>query len=181
MKKIFLMLAAYCCTMALSAATYTSHLKVTVNGETNEQEQLMVDITRNANGLYDLSLKNFVLVSGEVKLPVGNINVNGLEGTEEYGYTTVRFDGDINIVPGDDPTVSPSDWVGPMLGPVPSVLTSRFTGTAMSADIDIELAILGQTIKVNLFGIAPVIKGDVNEDGEVNIGDVNAVIDIILK
>ena len=140
-----------------------------------------MDITRNDAGLYDLNLKNFVLTSGNVTLPVGNINVNGLEGTDEFGYTTVRFNGDINIAAGDDPAYTASDWLGPMLGPVPSVLTSRFTGTAMSADIDIELAVLGQTIKVTLFGIAPVLKGDVNEDNEVNIGDVNAVIDIILN
>ena len=181
MKKIFALLAACCCTMAMSAATYASHLKVTVNGETNEQEQLMVDITQDASGLYNLNLKNFVLTSGNVTLPVGNINVNGLEGIDQYGYTTVRFDGDINIAAGDDPAYNASDWIGPMLGPVPSILTSRFTGTAMSADIDIELAILGQTIKVSLFGVAPVLKGDVNEDSEVNIGDVNAVIDIILN
>lgn len=181
MKKLLLLFAACCCTMALSAATYTCHLKATVNGETNEQEELKVDITRDAAGHYDLNLKNFILASEGIKMPVGNINVTGLEGIDEYGYTTVRFDGDINIAPGDAPEFAPSDWLGPLLGPVPSALTGRFTGTAMSADIDIEMAALGQTIKVSLFGIAPVMKGDVNDDNEVNIGDVNSVIDIILE
>lgn len=68
-----------------------------------------------------------------------------------------------------------------MLGEVPIDLTARFIGAALDADIDIELAVLGQTIGVSLFGVAPTTKGDVNEDGEVSISDVNSVIDIILS
>ena len=59
-------------------------------------------------------------------------------------------------------------------------MTSRFTDTALSANIDISLELLNQVIGVELFGVAPALEGDVNKDGEVNIADVNKIISIIL-
>ena len=160
MKKVFVFFAAMCCAMVLSATTYTCHLKVTVNGTSSEQDEVMVEVTGN-NGVYDLSLKNFCLVAEGITMPVGNIEVNGVEGVDEYGYTTIRYN-----------------------NPVPIDLTARFTETALDANIDITLEVMGQVIGVQLFGIAPAtagVQGDVNKDGEVNISDVNSVIDIILK
>ena len=112
-------------------------------------------------------------------MPVGNIEVTGVEGVDENGYTTILFNGPINITPGDDSAYGQSDWIGPMLGEVPIDLAARFIDTALSANIDINLAIMGQVISVNLFGVAPALEGDVNHDGEVNVSDVNRVIDII--
>ena len=63
-------------------------------------------------------------------------------------------------------------------------MTARFTDTALNAQIDIEMAILGQAIEVSLFGVAPgnqPLDGDVNKDGEVNVADINSVINIILN
>ena len=83
------------------------------------------------------------------------------------------------ITEGDDPQYD--YWLGPMLGEVPLEMTSRFTDSALSATIDITLG--DMIIAVDLFGVAPVeesIEGDVNHDGDVNIGDINAVIKIIL-
>lgn len=179
MKKAFALLAAACCALALSATTYNCHVKVVVNGVVSEQDEVPVVVT-GSNGTYDLSLNNFCLTTEGITLPVGNIAVSGVEGVDEYGYTTIKFDQPINITPGNDPNYNESDWVGPMLGDVPINLTARFINTALDANIDIELALLGQTIGVSLFGIAPAIQGDVNEDGEVTISDVNSVIDIIL-
>ena len=68
-----------------------------------------------------------------------------------------------------------------MLGEVPVDLTARFIDTALSANIDIALG--DMIIEVSVFGVAPApetLKGDVNEDGNVNISDVNSVIGIIL-
>ena len=181
MKKLFVFFAAIGCALALNATTYTCHIKVTINGESTEQEQVQVDVNEN-NGTYDLSLKNFVLSVQGVNMPVGNINVNGVEGIDEYGYTTITFKSSINITEGDD---SQDLWVGPMLGEVPVDLTSRFTNTALSANIDIDMmAMISQIINVEIFGVAPDeggLEGDVNKDHEVNIADVNAVIDIVLS
>jgi len=179
MKKIMTMLAALCCMTALNATTYTGHLTVNVDGQAAEQDQVAVEVTQDADGLYTLTLNNFVLTMDDVSLAVGNIVVEDVAGVDEYGYTTITYDGPVTITAGDDPNYDSDDWLGPMLGDVDIAMTSRFTDTALNATIDISL--MGQTIKVNLFGIVPVIKGDVSEDGEVSISDVNAVVDIIVQ
>jgi hypothetical protein len=184
MKKYFaLLFAALCCTMAMSATTYNCHLKVTINGEATEQDQVQVEITEAEDGTYNLSLKNFVLWMGDFPMPVGNIAVTGVAGTDEYGYTTIKFNDKLNITEGDDPNFD--TWAGPLLGDVPVVLTARFTDTAANADIDIDMKqMMGQVIAVSIFGVAPApeaLEGDVNHDGEVNVSDVNRVISIILK
>lgn len=172
-------MAAACCALALSATTYTCHLKVAVNNESSEQDEVPVEVIKS-NGTYTLTLNNFILTQDAVSLPVGNIQVTGVEGVDEYGYTTIRFRDPITITPGNDGVHIEDEWIGPMLGEVPLDLTARFTDNAISANIDIELAILGQTIEVTLFGVAPMLDGDVNKDGEVTVSDVNRVIDIIL-
>ena len=142
MKKAFALLAAACCALALSAATYTCHIKVVVNGVVSEQDEVPVVVTGN-NGVYDLSLNNFCLTADGITLPVGNIAVSGVEGVDEYGYTTIKYDQPITITPGNDPNYSEGDWIGPMLGEVPINLTARFINTALDANIDIELAMMG--------------------------------------
>jgi hypothetical protein len=183
MKKIFAFAAAACCALALSATTYNCHLKVVINGEVAEQDEVPVVVTEHADGTYDLSLKNFVLWMGDFPMPVGNINVTGVEGVDEYGYTTIKFADEILITEGDDPQFD--TWAGPLLGNVPIDMTARFTDTAASANIDIDMQqMLGQVITVSIFGVAPAqsgLEGDVNHDGEVNLSDVNKVIDIILN
>lgn len=183
MKKIFAMMAAACCVMAMSATTYTCHVKVTINGNVSEQEQVNVEVNEN-NGAYDLNLKNFVLVADGVPMPVGNVTVTGVNGIDEYGFTRLNFNGTIYITNGDDPNYD--YWLGPMLGAVPTQATARFIDTAISGDLFIDMSSsLGQIISVSIFGIAPGessegLEGDVNKDNEVNIADVNKVIDIIL-
>ena len=179
MKKFYAFLAAACCTMALSATTYNCHIKVTVNGYVTEQDQVKVEVTRNGD-VYDLSLKNFVLIAGEEAMPVGNIEISDVTGIDEYGYTTIIYNDNITIGAGDDPQYG--YWYGPILGPVPLRLVSRFTDTALSANIDITMG--DMVISVAAFGVAPAestLDGDVNKDNEVNIADVNSVIDIILN
>lgn len=180
MKKFFAIMAAACCTLALSATTYTCHIKVVVNGTVAEQEEVPVEVVNN-NGVYDLSLNNFVLVQEGIPMPVGNIQVTGVEGVDQYGYTTIHYDAPLAITPGDDPQYD--YWLGPMLGAVPVNMTARFTDSAANAEIAIDLEALNQVISVSIFGVAPVetaLEGDVNKDQEVNVADVNTVIDIIL-
>jgi len=182
MKKFFAFLAAVGCAMALNATIYTCHVKVTINGTVSEQEEVPVEVNEN-NGAYDLNLKNFVLISEGIPMPVGNVTVTGVEGVDEYGYTTIHYDDNITITAGDDPQYD--YWMGPMLGLVPTVATARFIDTAISGDLHIDMSsTLGQVISVSIFGVAPAqegMEGDVNKDSEVNIADVNRVIDIILS
>lgn len=182
MKKFLFTLAALCCAVAMNATIYTCHVKVTINGTVTEQEQVQVEVLEN-NGAYDLNLKNFVLISENATMPVGNVTVTGVEGVDEYGFTTLKFNGTIHITEGDDPNYD--FWTGPMLGAVPTDATARFIDTAISGDLYIDMSsTLGQVISVSIFGIAPAsegLEGDVNKDNEVNIADVNKVIDIILS
>lgn len=176
MKKVFALLAAVSCVMALSAKTYTCHLKVTVNNIPTEQDEVVVEVNQGDNG-YDLSLKNFCLAAEDVVIPVGNIAVSGVEGVNEYGYTTIKLNAPVEITAGDDPAYE-GLWLGPNLGEVPLNLTARFIDTAMDANIDIEMP--GMIIGVSIFGIAPTLKGDLNNDNVVNISDINTIIGIIL-
>ena len=182
MKKFLVCFAAICCFMAMSATTYTCHVKVTINGESTEQDEVPVLITEN-NGLYSLNLNNFVLWMGDYPMPVGNIAISGVPGVDAHGYTTAKFTDSITISEGDDPQYD--TWAGPLLGNVPIDAIARFTDTALSATIGIDMmSMLGQIINVELFGVAPAtsgLEGDVNHDGEVNVADVNSVIDIILS
>ena len=177
MKKFLAFVAAAGCAMALSATTYTCHVKVVINSTTTEQELVQVEVTEN-NGTYDLDLKNFVLQSEGAYMPVGNVTVTGVDG-----FTKLIFNGTIYITEGNDPQYD--YWLGPMLGPVPTEAIARFTDTAISGDLFIDMKeSLGQTISVSIFGIAPAeegLEGDVNKDKEVNVADVNKVIDIILN
>ena len=183
MKKFLVCCAAAVCALAMSATDYTCHIKVTINGESAEQDEVPVVVTEN-NGAYNLSLNNFVLWMGDFPMPVGNIAVSNVEGVDAHGFTTIKFNDDILITEGSDPQYD--TWAGPLLGDVPLNLTARFTDTALSAAIDIDMmSMLGQVITVELFGVAPAssggIEGDVNHDSEVNVADVNSVIDIILN
>ena len=179
-KKVLAFVAAACCALALSAADYTCHLKVTVNETSGEQDEIPVQVVKD-NDTYTLTLKNFILVQEGIALPVGNIEVAGVEGVDEYGFTTIKFNEPITITAGDDPNYGEGEWLGPLLGEVPLDMTARFTDNALSANIDIELAALNQIIGVELFGVVPVLEGDVNKDNEVNILDVDSIINIILE
>jgi len=181
MKKLASLFILACFTLALGATDYSGHLRVTVNGEVTEQEQVPVQVTQDADGLYTLSLNNFVLESGDVKLPVGNITIKGVKGVDEYGYTTINYDDAVTITAGDDPNYSEDEWLGPMLGKVNIAMESRLTPTALDVTISIDLsATLGQKVEVDMFAVAPLLKGDVNDDTEVSINDVNEVVDIIV-
>lgn len=180
MRKFFAFVASVACAFSAMATNYQGELTVTVNDETAVQG---TEITvTNADGLYDLSIKNFKLVAGDQVLPVGNIELKGCEGTDAYGITTIKFNKKVTITAGDDPTIDADSWMGPMLGEVPIVMTAKLNDTVLSVNIDIDMQVLEQVIKVGFVGNAPVpAKGDINEDGLLNVGDVSALINMLLK
>ena len=111
--------------------------------------------------------------------------MDNLEVTEEYGFKVANTSRNITITEGDDPNIE--SWFGPQLGEVPIVLTTSFTEQLLNVNIDINFALLGQIIKVNFIGTNPEAtpgpqgkKGDINCDGNVDIADVNAVINLML-
>ncbi len=180
MKKILAFFVAAVCAVSAMATNYEGELVVAINEETTAMgTNITVDKT---DAGYDLSIKNFKLVAGDQVLPVGNIELKGCEGTDAYGITTIKFNKKVTITAGDDPTIDADSWMGPMLGEVPIVMTAKLNDTVLSVNIDIDMQVLEQVIKVGFVGNAPApAKGDINEDGLLNVGDVSALINMLLK
>ena len=187
MKKIALLLVAGLCSVAAMAAQYTGKLNVSINGEVvSTQDGVEVTINDNSDGTYTLNLNNFVLQEGNDIYGVGNINVENLLGVKACGFTALGVTRDIQIPAGDLEEID--FWIGPNLGDVPIALTSLFNNTEMAVHIDIDMtATLGKMILVD-FATPGVdqepqtgLRGDMNGDGIVDVEDVNAVINIILK
>lgn len=180
MKKIVAMLVVAACTLSAMATDYKGKLAVSINGEGGAQEA-NITLNKQDDGKYTLLIKNFVLADEETELGIGNIELNNLDGTEQFGFTTLKTNESITITEGDAPDIYP--WMGPMLGEVPIALTASFNEQLLNVDIDIYFEPLEQTIKVNFIGTTPQqggVKGDVTGEGEVDVNDVNAVINIML-
>ena len=180
MKKILAFFVAAACAMSAMATNYEGELTVAINEETTA---MGTNITVDKTGAgYDLSIKNFKLVAGDQVLPVGNIELKGCEGTDAYGITTIKFNNSVTIAPGDDPNVATEDWMGPMLGEVPIEMTAKLNDQVLSVNIDINLALLEQIIKVSFVGNTPApLEGDLTKDGVVNVSDVTTLVNKVLK
>ena len=147
MKKIFTLFSAMLMSIASFATTYNGTLTVTVNGEVSEQPtSVSID---EVNGNYKLSINNFMLVSGETILPVGNIVIDHVPGAVNGGLTTLCTNQEIQIPAGNVEGIAEDDWLGPLLGNVPVEMNARFTGEGyVVTDIHINMVELGQVIDV---------------------------------
>ena len=132
--------------LAAMATNYTGTLTVTVNGEVTTQDGVEITINENSNGNYDLKLNNFIL-TGENTMPVGNINLEDIQGVTSGNLTALYVDKNVTIENGTDESVPM--WFGPTLGPVPLKMLARFTADYLAVGIDIDMQeIMGQTISV---------------------------------
>lgn len=143
----------------VSSKTYTDNLIVSVNEASTEPMEANITLDEMSDGTYTLSLKNFMLVAGEEKLPVGNITLPGITLTEGQGCKEFATKQIIAIQPGE--TGAAEDWIGPMLGDVPIDMQGQLTADKLYCIIDIDMMeSLGQNIKVTfgeeLTGIAAV-------------------------
>lgn len=180
MKKILAFFVAAACAVSAMATNYEGELTVAINEETTAMgTNITVDKT---DAGYDLSIKNFKLVAGDQVLPVGNIELKGCQGTDAYGITTIKFNNSVTIAPGDDPNVATEDWMGPMLEEVPIEMTAKLNDQVLSVNIDINLALLDQIIKVSFVGNTPAsLEGDLTKDGVINVSDVTALVNKLLE
>lgn len=147
MRKIFTLFSAMLMSIASFATTYNGTLTVTVNGEVSEQPtSVSID---EVNGNYKLSINNFMLVSGETTLPVGNIVIDHVSGAVNGGLTTLYTNQEIQIPAGNVEGIAEEEWLGPLLGNVPVEMNARFTGEGyVVTDIHINMVELGQVIDV---------------------------------
>ena len=125
---------------------YSNDLSVTINGECTPPQPTEIQLIDEKDGSTSLALNNFMLVSGEDAMPVGNIYLTNVQrsGENSMKLTTTQK---IAIMPGDLPGID--FWLGPMLGDVPVELNAEVADGKMTATIDIDMQeALGQIIHV---------------------------------
>lgn len=148
MKKILYLLTAAVFTMTAHATDYTDKILVLVNGEGSIQ-QATISVNEH-DGIYDLNLKNFVLMNGDQPMPVGNVEMKGIVPETAGDAIFIRANRYITVTEGDQPDVL--FWLGPSLGQLPVQLTAVITphNSKLRALIDLDLTdILGQVINVS--------------------------------
>ena len=146
MKKFVTSMILAMAALTIYAKEYSGQLMVVVNGMASPGPA-NINIDRQDNDRYTLSLRNFMLTMAGTEVPVGNITLTDIEGTQEGETVTFNVDQTINIENGDLDGVAM--WLGPMLGDVPITLHATLEREQrLTVDIDIYLDMLQQTVKV---------------------------------
>lgn len=150
MKRIIYLLMVAVTTITAHATDYTDQLQVLVNGEGAQQ---MATISVNEHdGLYDLNLKNFVLMNGDQPMPVGNVELKDI--VPEPAGNAIFLRANQNIIVTDGDLADVPFWMGPMLGELPVQVIAVLENGKLRALIDLDLTdMLGQIINVS-FGEA---------------------------
>lgn len=145
MNRLFTLLLVAVVAIAARATDYNVPVTVTVNGVSSEQTGA-ITIDEN-NGLYDITLKNFMLQSEDGPMGVGNVELRGVSPFQDGNATLLVTTGNVTITPGDDPSIS--FWMASILPPVNIELRGKIEGDRLRCYIDIDLTeTLGQTIQV---------------------------------
>ena len=131
--------------VAVRATDYNVPITVIVNGVTSEQTSV-ITIVEN-NGMYDLTLKNFILQSESGPIGVGNVELNHIKPYQDGEATLLLANETITLTAGDDPSVS--FWMADYLPPVPVELRGKIEGDHLRCFIDIDMMeTLEQVIQV---------------------------------
>ncbi len=145
MRKFYTLLIVAMTAIAARATDYKVPVTVIVNGVTSEQTG---DFTVVENdGLYDITLKNFILQSEDGPMGVGNVELKGIVPYKDGDATLLVATDEVKITDGDDPNVPV--WMAGMLPPVPVELRGKIVGDQLRCYLDINLMeSLGQMIQV---------------------------------
>ena len=93
MKKLFTLVLACVMSLAAMAGNYRCKLAVDVYGTPSDPMEIDLECTENANGKYDILLKDFAFGG----MPVGNVNVKDINAVRGGGVTLLTFDGTITL------------------------------------------------------------------------------------
>lgn len=152
MKKFLLSLLAVCTLGFLPAVAddYQEKLVVTINGNSTDSIPANITVSHEADGTITFSLKNFTMGLGDDQMPVGNITLGKVAVEQKEGYEAISTTQTIQIEAGDDPNVAEEEWMGPMLGDVPIVMSGKLKADKLFVNIDIDMSEtpLGQVINV---------------------------------
>ena len=145
MKKIFTLLLVAMTAVVARATDYIVPVRVVVNDVTTEQLGEF-SIVEN-DGLYDISLKNFMLDSENGPMGVGNVELKGVQPYQDGKATLFVTEKEVTITDGDDPNVV--YWMAGMLPPVNVLLRGKIEDEHLYMNLDIDLMeTLGQLIQV---------------------------------
>ena len=148
MRKIFTLLFAVVTALAAQATDYDVPVTVTVNDASSEQTGIITVVEHD--GLYDLTVKNFIL-QGEEPMYVGNVEIKDIKPYQVDNTTLLLSNQTVQIVAGDDPAAP--FWLGPMLPPIPMELRGKIENGELRCYLDIDMReSLEQFITVSIGG-----------------------------
>ena len=147
MKKIFTLLLVAMAAVVARATDYIVPVTVVVNGVTSEQiGEFSVE---ENDGLYDISLKNFILSSENGPMGVGNVELKGIEPYQDGKATLFVTEKEVTMTDGDDPNVVV--WMASMLPPVNVLLRGKIEGDLLYMNLYIDLTeTMDQIIQVTV-------------------------------
>lgn len=147
MRKILTLLFFAMTVIAVRATDYNVPITVTVNGVMSEQTGV-ITIVEN-NGLYDLTLKNFMLQTVSGPMGVGNVEIRGIQPRQNGSATLLITEDQVQMTDGDDPNVP--GWLASSLPPVNVLLLGKVEGDRLRCYLDIDMMeSLGQVIQVSI-------------------------------
>ena len=137
MKKLFTLVLACVMSLAAMAENYRCKLAVDVYGVPSDPMEIDLECTENANGKYDILLKDFAFGG----MPVGNVNVKDINAVREDGVTYLTFDGTITLE-------------GAFAGlPIPTTLEGLISGDQLAIrlqvpDLGVNVALTNQVTQI---------------------------------
>ena len=138
MKKLFTLVLACVMSLAAMAENYRCKLAVDVYGKPSEPMEIDLECTENANGKYDILLKDFIFGS----MPVGDINVKDINAETEDGVTYLTFDGTITL-----------EGAFAAFGAIPTKLEGLISGDQLAIrlqvpDLGVNVALTNQVTQI---------------------------------
>lgn len=138
MKKLFTLVLACVMSLAAMAGNYRCKLAVDVYGDPSDPMEIDLECTENANGKYDILLKDFIFGS----MSVGNINVKDINAETEDGVTYLTFDGTITL-----------EGAFAAFGPIPTTLEGNLSGNLLAIhlqvpDLGVNVALTNEVTQI---------------------------------
>ena len=138
MKKLFTLVLACVMSLAAMAENYHCKLAVDVYGVPSDPMEIDLECTENANGKYDILLKDFAFGG----MPVGNVNVKDINAETEDGVTYLTFDGTITL-----------EGAFAAFGAIPTKLEGLISGDLLAIrlqvpDLGVNVALTNQVTQI---------------------------------
>lgn len=147
MRKIFTLVLVAMTAVAARATDYNVPITVTINGVSSEQMGVITVVEND--GLYDLTVKNFMLQTVSGPMGVGHVELKGIEPYQDGDATLLLTQDQVQMTDGDDPSVPV--WMASTLPPVNVLLRGKIEGDHLRCYLDIDMMeSLGQLIQVSM-------------------------------